>query len=401
VVPLYYYSRQDGTFVSLPIVRWQSGARTNYCVPPVLSWLSAEEKEKNLWLLGPLAHLSWGEQANSQHVVPLYYYSRRSGTFLSLPACRWREGSTTNWIVPPLLSGYSTDGRSSSLTALLGLAHQEWGEGSGLPHGYVFPLYAYEKNDHFYTPLFGWKKDRFVYPLTPLFGIRTGSQSGTWLLPFYSYRRDEQTGNVYGWFFPWGGYEKSGDVVESSLFPIYYHKSRGSLDNLPPLSQIPFNTEYGTQTRILLSWHRNQFVLRPSPKDVPEGVKVAGSRHYMKRNGFFPLWSYSEQSAPDENRLNVDGSCLGWLYDYTHEVKPVVAKADEKAVDDYARSRVLWHLWHYERSNEDVSVDMFPGITYDSRADGFRKYTFLYRFFRYETGKDGTKLNLLFLPILW
>jgi hypothetical protein len=64
------------------------------------------------------------------------------------------------------------------------------------------------------------------------------------------------------------------------------------------------------------------------------------------------------------------------------------------------RSRVLWRLWHYERSNGDVSVDIFPAITYDTKTNGFKSASFLWRCFRYERGKDGKKLDLLFVPIM-
>jgi hypothetical protein len=57
-------------------------------------------------------------------------------------------------------------------------------------------------------------------------------------------------------------------------------------------------------------------------------------------------------------------------------------------------------LYHYEREKDDVSVDVFPAITYDRTRDGMRKWSFLWRAFRYETGPDGTKLDLLFIPLV-
>ena len=45
-----------------------------------------------------------------------------------------------------------------------------------------------------------------------------------------------------------------------------------------------------------------------------------------------------------------------------------------------------------------TSVDVFPAITYDRKGDDFKKVTFLWRVFRYERGKDGRKLDLLFVP---
>ena len=72
--------------------------------------------------------------------------------------------------------------------------------------------------------------------------------------------------------------------------------------------------------------------------------------------------------------------------------------APDGAGRDYTRKRLLWRLWHYEKLNGDVSVDAFPAVTYDSRKDGFRKVSFLWRVFRYERGAESRKLDILFLP---
>jgi hypothetical protein len=122
----------------------------------------------------------------------------------------------------------------------------------------------------------------------------------------------------------------------------------------------------------------------------------AATRTLIKNHGFFPFWRYSSERNPDKKTQDVYASMLLLLYDYTHTVTPA---QDNSGVDDYSRSRVLWRLWHSERSNGDVSVDVFPAITYDRKTDGFKKISFLWRFFRYERSKDGTKLDLLFIPV--
>ena len=62
--------------------------------------------------------------------------------------------------------------------------------------------------------------------------------------------------------------------------------------------------------------------------------------------------------------------------------------------------RILWRLWHREEENGNISLDVFPGYTYDSRKDGYTKTSFLWRLFRYENDpKNGKKVDLLFIPI--
>ncbi len=62
--------------------------------------------------------------------------------------------------------------------------------------------------------------------------------------------------------------------------------------------------------------------------------------------------------------------------------------------------RVLWKLWDLERKGSDVSLDMFPGVTWDSRADGYRKAAWLWRLFRWEKSADSrTSVDVLFIPV--
>jgi hypothetical protein len=85
------------------------------------------------------------------------------------------------------------------------------------------------------------------------------------------------------------------------------------------------------------------------------------------------------------------------LYDTRRELTP---KTDAAPALDYARRRILWRLWHYEKRDGDVSVDIFPFITYDTHPDGFSKTSFLWRLYRYERHPDGgVDLDVLFLPL--
>ena len=116
----------------------------------------------------------------------------------------------------------------------------------------------------------------------------------------------------------------------------------------------------------------------------------------------FPLWSYDRTRGvmfdlpSGEKTLDAekeDFALLWFLYDYRRESVP-------EESHEYARRRVLWRLYHYERLNGDESTDVFPAITYDRRQDGYRKFSFLWRLFRYERDPEkGTKLDVLFIPL--
>jgi hypothetical protein len=129
------------------------------------------------------------------------------------------------------------------------------------------------------------------------------------------------------------------------------------------------------------------------------GTNVPSVRDYTRSHGIFPLWEYTSQSTPAEGVSRLDTSVLLWLYDYKREAGPLTG-AGPVVTNDYTRSRVLWRLWHYERLNGDVSVDVFPSFTYDHKTDGFKKISFLWRGFRYERDPAGNrKLDVLFIPL--
>ena len=93
------------------------------------------------------------------------------------------------------------------------------------------------------------------------------------------------------------------------------------------------------------------------------------------------------------DRREADYHVLGLLYRRT-ERRGVPEEPDR------VRHRVLWKLWDWERKGEEVSLDMFPGVTWDSRADGYRKAAWLWRLFRWEKDAEGgTSVDVLFIPV--
>lgn len=398
VLPFYYRNGWNDMFMSLPYARWKHDDATTTLIPPTTSWLTQRPERSDLWMLGPLAHLSWGEDAGSSHIVPLYYRNPNTDAFASLLATHWRSGTTENWLVPPLLSLYSEQGQARNLYAVLGLFHQRWGEHTTAA-GHLVPFYMYRKDDYFFALLFGRKqgRDGFVYPLTPLVGIRGGDYAGGWFFPFWSRRRHRDSDRVTGTYL-WGHYWHDGERGGSGILPFYGYENFGPAPELASTNS-PTHGRYGKRFWSLPAcWYRNvTTVNRTSSPPVLKRAGRGGTRH-VKKHGFFPLWHYAKTDWLGRDHHSIDGSILLLLYDYQRRVTPACA-ADE-ATNDYTRARVLWRIWHYERSNGNVSVDMFPAITYDSKPNGFRKVSFLWRLFRYEKGPEGKKLDVCFLPII-
>ena len=401
VFPLFYHNRKSGTVVSPLWARWHpSTNRTTTVVPPLLSWKETRKDRSDLWMVGPLAHFSWGEKAAAQHIFPLYYYNRTSGTFVSPLWASWREGRRDIKVVPPLLSWHTAKGDEESLTALLGLFRQQWG-GDKPKQGHLFPLYSYTGDKRLLTPLFGWDKDPrngYYYPLTPLYGRRRGENTGSWLFPLYSHKyhtqRDEHSGT-----FLWGNYRATAARTRSQLPGVFTYRNVHE-----PAPELLTTRQYATYGKafdaLLLYSYRNQLKVRPDRPD-PDQPDVSPPPRLTdyRKNRLFPLWSASHRTDRVSGAVDSKRSLLLALYDHMHERSAATTDTDQ-AADDYTRARVLWRLWHYERLNGDVSVDIFPGITYDRKTDGFKKVSFLWRLFRYEKGPQGKKLDLLFIPLM-
>jgi hypothetical protein len=396
VLPFYYRDPASDTFLSLPWSTWTwNRSSTNTVIPPALSWITRREGRSDLWAVGPLAHVSWGEKAGASHVFPLYYRNRQDDTFISLPYAHWKDGEAERTLYPPLLSMFSREGDERRLDALLGLFSERWG---GDRHdGYFLPFYYYETGTSFYTPLFGLNRDPqsgFFYPLTPLLGIRTGEESGGWLFPFWSRRHDKVRNATTGTIL-WGSYSRNEQGSEAAVYPLFGYRNRKAAPGKAPPNLMGV-TQGKTFWSLPAVWYRNTVDITPVRNEDgrPTGQLETST---ARDHGFFPLWSHTHLKTPlggDETF----GSLLLVLYDYKTTIKPAATPATEPR--NYARRRLLWRFWHYERKDDTVSVDVFPAMTYDRGAEGYRRWAFLWRAFRYETGPEGKNMDLLFIPVM-
>jgi hypothetical protein len=413
VIPFCYWDRRQHVLLSPLWARWRSGESETWLSPWALSWNTRCPERDDLTLLGGLARASWGQDPGPGYVFPLYYRDPAAGTLLSPLWFGWRNADTETTLVPGLLSWKTQSPERSDLWLAGGLARASWGVDPG--GDYVLPLY-YHDSSRLLTPLFGWD-DRadLLYLATPLAGVRTGERAGSWIFPIYVHNRDQATGAVQDNYFLLGGFQKEKREHRSWFFPLYYYRNL-----LPPVSARETNNHTCTFGRnfwcLPICWYQSESHVRPARKSVlttnelpsapvsilnpaPAGTNASWVRYDTLSQGAFPFWNYSSQSTPAEGTRRSDGSILLWLYDYKHEAGPLPG-IRPGATNDYARTRVLWRLWHYERLNGNVSVDVFPSFTYDRKTDGFKKISFLWRGFRYERAPDGhRKLDILFIPL--
>ncbi len=388
LIPFVYNRRSGDTrLVATLLGGWQSRPDDlSWVVLPLLSGGKATAARNDLWLIGPVGHLSWGEESGPSHLLPVFYYNPESGSMLSPLYMTWTDADDRYRAVPPLLSGWRRD-KSNELREVI-------------------------------TPLFGFNRDPsgFVYPLTPLAGVFTGKHSGGWLFPLWSQSRDRQSNNVDGTFLLWGNYSQRNQRRHAAWFPFFGY------DNYGPITELnKAETDYVRKGKefwcLPACWYQNTRVITtyqtPVKHDLQSADRPTGSDaatvtppdqtvnvERVKKHGIFPLWQYSRKDITRQDAPRSEtGFSLGLLlYDYTHKRTPA-EELEQGEANDYTRSRILWRLWHYERLNGDVSVDIFPAITYDSKTDGFRKVSFFWRLFRYERNTDGIAADILFLPV--
>ena len=443
IFPLYYRDKENDTLLSLPYAHGRDWS----AIPPLLSWWENDGSGRVLLGLG-----GWDDNWERHWVFPFYTRNAANGSFGSL---LYAQGP--GWhVIPPLLTKWDDKGTGR---ALLGLG------GWGPDESWFFPLW-YHDSDEFLTPLWGrssWGVDHFTYWLTPLFGTRSGSKTGSWLFPLWDIEHfaDGSWSNTFLLLCGTRGGPREDNRTSFWFWPIFSDETNPKLAQLQAEMDAPraadrqfyreeehsiWNAETkkhephrviapvrdradeestfllgigGSEHHVTLApspW-RITHTLNPSPWGIAQtfgeisekgplarfAETNAAARYLAKDSSwFFPLWSHERRRGvmfdlpSGEKSLDAELEtfrALLFLYDWHHESVP-------EENHDYARRRVLWRLYHYERLGDAESTDIFPAITYDRRKDGYSKFSFLWRFFRYERDPEkGSSLDILFIPL--
>jgi len=440
----FFWHYEDETHALFPL--WISDAD---------AWKEGHFTEHDYWLGWPLMHYHTGASEQAWHVglVGRYRYLNNDETYTGYPwplLFSWQTKDdrgffsplyafekcttphvTNDWsAIPILLSWHRRQKDDNDLNALLGLYNQHWSDSAR--SGCLLPFCAYDREERLLlTPLFGWDKpdakdpDGYWYPFTPLGGVYTGTQRGSWLFPLYSSSSSVSNDTCSARYLLLG-YAKhqehawrnrSSSVTDYGFFPLFSH-SRNTYTNTAEYDDSSTEGYSHHDRRLILNYSEECLAVNHAPTgDSPlVGTNRIGKLHFDEwqskklrgdyrtantSSGIFPLWSSESrlETRLDGTRLRDDSDSALLLALYDTRRKFAQADASAKPMD-YERRRILWRLWHYERRNGDVSVDLFPAITYDTHADGFSKTSFLWRLFRYEKhAGGGTDLDLLFLPL--
>ena len=399
--PLWYWNNR-GTFVTTFFGKWDYG----WAIPPLLSWGVGEFKTNCNY---------------SAHFL------------LGLGGVKKDNDDIEHWAFPLYNREEMLCGDSNRLckTQLL-LNSVGWEDkGGDMRSLYVFPLGFWNKDEISLVPLFYWDDDGSL--LTLLGGRTVGSTTNVFVTPLVKHMSGKETG---GWIFPlWSrradsDFRETADKLDRDRLPedirIWMEASTNMVwnstnlvwqeekkDGEPVVTMSRhaswMNGRDETDWLLLCSWNDKVWGGLGSgyvgPTNTCETTEREMAVYGMTRKierGNDLLFKYERKrevafSAIDRTKESdeetTDVSLLVWLYNYSRETSRMDA-------DTYTQHRVLWRLWDWERKNGDVSLDVFPGFTYDSKTDGYVKTSFFWRLFRYEKDpKKGTNLDLLFIPL--
>lgn len=441
VLPLYYHRRTPESRAWITplgaVTRSKSGTERTitplylrfedspeqvwHVLPPLLSWRNRTPERDDYRALLGMMRFTTGDEGGASHVLPLYYWNPATGTWATPLWARWRgnrEAPTTlspayaAWstrygarinTIPPLLSWRSeqSDGARDHWL-LLALASQKTNAEGDIERQHLLPFfYRNTAEDTLISAVYArWHPDRRTIRSVPplLSWTATDPQRAT--------RDVRLAGGLYGHT---TRISDRSDRLASHLFPIWTHE-RDSHFWTPLVGRdSEIDGQYRYWLTPLVGTYRNQtegawlwpliFWRRDAESGDHDSRFLLWGRHVTtpqrRTSSFFPLWSSRAESPEGERGPTLaESSVLLRLYDSRIE------SGTDDEPHEYVRRRILWRAWHYERLNGDVSVDSLPFITYDRKEDGFRRITFLWRFFRYETHpEEGRKVDFLFLPV--
>ncbi len=219
----------------------------------------------------------------------------------------------------------------------------------------------------------------------------------TYLFPNIYFENNEFDDSTYFTFFPFLFREKTSGYEEvGTPFSIFYRKKSRLRDSL--------------QTQFLwYAYYYNRTDSETTEFIFPTYYSYTDKHENHTITDFFPFTFYEKT-----NELDSFGALL-WLYTSNYNFKKKEGtrqafwylyynyyyKADgKKRKEDYESARLLWQLYHRETKGDTTNVDVFPFISYSKNKER-SKFSFAWRFFSVESGKKGTKVHLLFIPVWW
>ena len=356
IFPLFYKSKNDKeNLLITPLFGMLTGARAKRIITPIISFNKNEEQKFiNILALG-YNHI-WNdkkEYSRTDVVWPIFNYTReKEKKRVSIfPILDYKKSEKKYRIITPIISygrSYKNENKFFNIGGIVFHYNKTKNATRGL---FLWPLYEYDFN-------------------------RNGSSSHSFILTLFERKKrikklDYHNGAI------------SGDetitqrMARAFIFKNFRLGEKIKKNYLPAPEEL-LNTN-GVISKEKIKLHPNIW------------------KKYAKENWWrqkyitlkFPL-IFSYQWYEKEN---THFDILYWLYESDWHAR-------EKYRSESSRKRILWWLMDYNRKGEDVSLDIFPFITYDkNKKEEITQFSFLWRFFRWRKAKQRSEMDILFIPV--
>ena len=424
VFPFYFYEKNDYWLV--PFI---AGKGTNWysVIPPMWVHTYKSTNDYSYFCMPLLTYFEHEIFDYSFTTFPLFHQSKNGSTFkqnalLGMYGCEKNRRSERynlfpifykkkdidrNILITPLFGTLMGSNVYRVITPLVSVSHNKKKNDKFV--NILGPLYNYAWNDDnkykrtdVVWPLFTYNREEKARTISsfPLARFKKSEtkKSGYILWPLYNYEF-ETNKSFYNFVFPlagkghkirerrmWEGRTDSKETTTQNwtwILPFTYWNERTKYEKD---YSIPVPNEIKSSKSDRIDWKKAE-----THTNIWKSFAMKRYKPYIQtRYGSFPFFSYSEKEN-NESRFRI----LVWLYDS----KWTAAKKDSL---DKTHWRVLWRLVDYEKYGENVSLDVFPFVTYDKvPEEEISQFSVLWRLFRWRKEKDSRALDILFVPIRW
>ena len=389
-------------------------------------YLSQYTKTKNNeeFYIFPLYYSKKDKKINRQLLFPLFYKSndKKEDIFIT-PLFGTLKGKKVERIITPIVSFNKNEDQKFINILALGYNHI-WNDKEKYSRtDIVWPIFNYTRNKAersiYVTPIFGFKKSNKKYRLiTPIvsFGKNYTKEDRflniAGIVFHYKKTKNRTQGFALGSLYEYN-FNKNGSFCHSFLFDSvkkrrsirkrrYYD---GAIDNNETLTQkvtktfIFRNFTSGTRVRQIgfpvpkeLKGKDNSLSIEKI-KEYPEIWEKYAKKNWWKQKYFtakVPLLFSYKWNEKQYSKFDI----LYWLYESNRY-------EGGKGKSEKVQKKVLWWFMNYNRKGENVSLDVFPFITYDKIPEKeIKQFSVFWKLFRWRKEKDKRALDILFIPII-
>jgi len=395
--PLFYKSSDEKENILItPLFGMLTGKNAKRIITPVISF-NKNEDEKFINILALGYNRIWNDKkdySRTDIIWPVLNYTKNKDEKSTsiIPVFGLKKSTNSYRFISPVVSLGNNHKKKKRFVNIGGILfhhfQKELKKGKKTGTFFCWPLFFHEKapqhSDTYSFPLFRYEKTTY-------------KKSGYIIWPLYNYSFKKNGG--YNYSFLYELFERRKDIRKRGIYA-------GAIDNGESITQNVTKIFMLGKIRSGVMYKQNHF---PIPEEIKE---KNGCLDKDKINVHTNLWKtyanknwyrqkYKTVKTPitfsykwyENERGSFD--ILYWLYESkwtaAHKNKP-----------EKSERKILWWFMNYKKTGKNVSLDVFPFITYDKvPGEEISQFSVFWRLFRWREEKEKRALDLLFIPFRW